>query len=231
MMTIAIHQPNYAPWLGYFAKIARSDVFVFLDDVQFSKNSYINRVQIDAAGSPRWLSIPVSYKFGDPINRVRSSVAGWPKAHLDTLKTYYATAPAFGPVWEWLGGMLPRLDTENLAAGNETLIRAIADRLGLHCFFRRSSEFECGSSVGDDRLIAILDAHGSGISYLSGKGGSKYQDPAKFEQAGLRLLYSDFVHPTYEQSHAFITGLSILDGLFHMGWERTAALLDRAATS
>ena len=80
-MIVAIHQPNYAPWLGYFAKMARADVFVFLDDVQYTKNSYINRVQIDAGGTARWLTVPVSFSFRDPINRVRAANENWPRAH------------------------------------------------------------------------------------------------------------------------------------------------------
>ena len=227
-MIVAIHQPNYAPWLGYFAKMARADVFVFLDDVQYSKNSYINRVQIDAGGSPRWLTVPVIYNFGEPINRVCPSNETWRKAHLDTLKTYYASAPSFNAVWNWLGGVaIPAAG--NLAANNEAIILAIAERLGLHCKFRHSSGFDTGSSTGDDRLIAILRALGPDVSYLSGKGGSNYQDPAKFEQAGIDLIYSDFVHPTYDQGHEFIVGLSILDALFHVGWERTAAFVGLTA--
>jgi ribosomal protein S18 acetylase RimI-like enzyme len=224
-VTVAIHQPNYVPWLGYFAKMARSDVFVFLDDVQFSKNSYINRVQIDGSGSPRWLTVPVTYKFGDPINRVRASGSGWPRAHLDTLKTYYAKAASFGVVWDWLGDILPVVDSGNLAAANETFIRAIAQRLGLRCAFRRASEFDNGGRTGDDRLIALLKAAGPSVSYLSGKGGGNYQDPAKFERASIGLGYVDFVHPTYDQGHEFLPGLSILDALFRVGFERTAALL------
>lgn len=229
--TVAIHQPNYAPWLGYFAKMAQADVFVFLDDVQYSKNSYINRVQIDAAGSPRWLTVPVSYNFGNPINQVRHTSETWRKAHLDTLKTYYAEAPSFGVVWNWLDGVLAAPGADDLAASNESLIRGIAERLKLRCTFRRSSEFDIGSSAGDDRLIAILQTFGPDVTYVSGKGGSQYQDPAKFERAGIRLLYSDFVHPTYDQGHDFIAGLSILDGLFRVGWERTAEFVGVPAAS
>lgn len=229
MTTVAIHQPNYAPWLGYFAKMARADVFVFLDDVQYSKNSYINRVQIDAAGSPRWLTVPVSYKFGEPINRVRPSSETWRKTHLDTLKTYYGAAPSFDAVRGWLDGVLTTATAADIAASNEAVIRAAAEMLGLRCTFRRSSEFDTGLSSGDERLIAILRGLGSDISYLSGTGGNNYQDPAKFEQAGIRLIYSDFIHPHYDQGHDFIAGLSILDGLFRVGWERTAAFIKVAA--
>jgi hypothetical protein len=228
MTVVAIHQPNYAPWLGYFAKMARSDVFVFLDDVQFSKNNYINRVQIDAAGSPRWLTVPVTYRFGEPINHVRASDIKWPEAHLGTLKTYYSNAAWFGPVWGWLDELLPSLDPANIAASNEVLVRAISERLRLSCSFRRSSEFNVTDHSGDDRLIALLQKIGPDVSYLSGKGGSNYQHPAKFELAGIPLAYTAFTHPTYDQGHDFVAGLSIFDALFRIGFERTAALIVRS---
>src|SRR3546814_3690829 len=76
-MIVAIHQPNYLPWLGYFHKIARADVFVFLDDVQFSKNGYTNRVRILGDGAARWLTIPAAVHLGDPIGAVRPARPDW----------------------------------------------------------------------------------------------------------------------------------------------------------
>src|ERR1043165_5716491 len=89
---VAIHQPNYFPWLGYFAKMARSDAFVFLDDVQYSKNSYINRVQIKGK---EWLTVPVSHHLGDPINRVQCADPRWRAKHLDKLRATYAKTAHF----------------------------------------------------------------------------------------------------------------------------------------
>ena len=84
-------------------------------------------------------------------------------------------------------------------------------------------------ATGDDRLVALVRACGEGASYLSGRGGAKYQDPGKFSAAGIPLVYTDFVHPIYDQGRAdFVSGLSIFDALFHLGWERTAALVARA---
>lgn len=229
-MIVAIHQPNYAPWLGYFAKMARADVFVLLDDAQYSKNSYINRVQIDAGGKPRWLTVPVSYRFGDPINRVRVANENWPRGHCDTLKTLYCDAPAFDAVWPWLAERYAALPAGDLAAGNAALIAALAERLGIKPALKRASELAAGEAKGDDRLIALVQACGKGATYLSGRGGDKYQDPVKFAAAGIALVYSDFAHPTYDQGHAgFVSGLSILDALFRLGWERTAGLVARTA--
>lgn len=235
-MIVAIHQPNYAPWLGYFAKMARADMFVLLDDAQFSKNSYINRVQVDAGGKPRWLTVPVSYDFGDPINRVRCADAAWPRSHGDTLKALYHGAPAFAAVWPWLAERYAALPAAALAASNEALIAALAARLGLKPVLRRASELKVGEAAGgiagDDRLVALVRACGQGAVYLSGRGGANYQDPAKFAAAGIRLEYTDFVHPIYAQGHAdFVPGLSIFDALFHLGWEGTAALLARDAVA
>lgn len=228
-MIVAIHQPNYAPWLGYFAKLARADVFVLLDDAQYSKNSYINRVQIDGGGSARWLTVPVRFRFGDAIAAVRAANADWPKAHADTLKTYYGKAPHFAEVFPWLAERYAALPAADLAVGNIELIVALAGRLGLRPTFRRASSLDAGGASGDDRLIALVRACGEGASYLSGRGGAKYQDEGKFAAAGIPLVYTDFVHPAYDQGHDFLPGLSILDALFRLGWERTAGLLARTA--
>lgn len=225
-MIVAIHQPNYAPWLGYFAKMAQADVFVFLDDAQYSKNGYINRVQIDAHGQPRWLTVPVSYEFGEPIDRVSIADADWRRAHLDALKTHYAGAPHFAEIWKWLRDIYAGLPQDNLAGNNRALIEAIAARIGLVCTYRRASEFDTAGTSGDDRLIAIAKAIHPAAIYLSGKGGAQYQDPQKFSLAGVELRYSAFSHPQYDQGHVgFVPGLSVFDALFCVGFERTARLL------
>lgn len=206
--------------------MARADVFVFLDDAQYSKNSYINRVQIDAHGLPRWLTVPVSYQFGDPINRVRVANAVWHQSHRDVLRTFYAQAPAYREVSDFLFPAFERLPDGDIAAANQILIETLAGALKLRCRCLRSSEVVVGDAAGDDRLIAILRAVGPNVTYLSGMGGANYQDPEKFARAGISFNYNDFTHPRYDQGHEkFLPGLSVLDALFRLGFERTAALV------
>ncbi len=226
MMIVAIHQPNYLPWLGYFHKIARAEVFIFLDDVQFSKNSLTNRVRILGGDGSRWLTVPVSAHLGDRIDEVRPAREDWAARHVDTLGTFYRHAPFFGEIMPVLRDMLGAAATGTLAQINRRLVEGLARRLGLRCAFRASSEFETGQATGDDRLIRLVESVAPGGCYLSGRGGAGYQDPAKFAAAGLELRYTDFVHPAYEQPGTnFVAGLSIVDALFNIGWERTAALL------
>lgn len=203
--------------------MARADVFVFLDDAQYSKNSYINRVQIDAGGKARWLTVPVRYRFSDPINQVRPADSEWRRSHLEVLKTYYSEAPAFSDVFCWLETEYGKIIEEDIASSNQKFIEGIAAKLGLSCKFRRSSEFDTGSATGDDRLISILRALGPDVEYLSGKGGANYQDPKKFATNAIRLEYMDVIHTEYDQGHSeFIAGLSVLDALFHLGFTDTA---------
>ena len=228
---VAIHQPNYAPWLGYFAKMARADVFVFLDDVQYSKNSYINRVQIDAGGKTRWLTVPVSYHFSDPINHVRPADREWRRAHLEILKTYYSKAPAFLEVFRWLETVYEKILEEDIASSNQKIIECTAAQLGLACKFRRSSEFDTGDATSDDRLISILRMFGPNVVYLSGKGGANYQDSRKFQADAIKLEYIDFIHAEYDQGHPeFFAGLSVIDALFHLGFADTALRVMPTAT-
>src|SRR5665647_3600415 len=92
MMKVAVHQPNYAPWCGYFAKMFLSDVFVFLGDVQApGSSSYVNRVKIaEGRSGARWLTIPVAKSISDSIRDVRLAYPRFAAKHLSTLRHTYS---------------------------------------------------------------------------------------------------------------------------------------------
>lgn len=231
MTVVAIHQPNYLPWLGYFAKIAEADIFVFLDDVQYSKNSYINRVKVLHAGAGRWLTLPVSFSFGDAIDSVSPAQDDWAKRHLDGLKGFYRKAPCFRDVWPDIEALYRDLPPDSLAAINMALIERISDLLALTCQFERSSQMALGDTAGDDRLVRITDALAPGGTYLSGSGGDKYQEEATFAAKGITLAYRAFDHPAYTQAaDQSVAGLSVIDAAFHLGWRATAELLTPTGT-
>jgi len=223
---VAIHQPNYAPWLGYFYKMARADVFIFLDDAQFSRGSYTNRVQIAANGPPRWLTVPVRHAFGASINRIEVASERWAQAHLDTLHNSYAKAAHFRAVWPDILDIYAGLPSGSLADANISLILSLSKRLGIETVTQRASDMGCDSMIADDRLIALCHCSGENVCYLSGKGGSNYQDEQKFKAASIDLIYANFEHPRYPVGEiTFVAGLSVFDAVFHLGWSGAAALL------
>lgn len=228
-MIVAIHQPNYFPWLGYFAKIARADMLVFLDDVQFSKGSYTNRVQIARAGAPVWLTVPVRHEFGAPIAAVEIARPDFARGHKDALRQAYRHARSFKLVWdeieEWLS-----FETSRLSSLNAHLIKAVAHRLGLSARFIASSSLAVEADAADIRLAEIVERLAPGGTYLSGGGGAQYQSDDVFRSRGVSLAYSDFKPIEYPRSdEGFVPGLSVLDALFHLGFDATAKLVRPAA--
>src|SRR5204863_4910563 len=90
---VAIHQPHYLPWLGYFAKWAAADRFIFLDTVQYEKNGWQNRNRIKTSAGPRWLTVPVHVTLGTPIGAVGVDTAQpWRARHLRAIEDAYARA-------------------------------------------------------------------------------------------------------------------------------------------
>ena len=225
-LRISIHQPNYIPWLGYFHKIACADRFVFLDDVQFPKHSYTNRVRIAQNDSARWLTQSVRQSFGQILYDVHFADDNWPAKHLDVLRSTYHGAAHFQDVWSSVLEMYENIPLENLAVANGFLIKELTRKLNLDCVFLLASDYPVGNRRADDRLIALASSIATDVIYLSGTGGAKYQDPEKFASAGVSLRYLSFKHPIYSRSAAsFHPGLSILDAVFHLGWEGARALI------
>ena len=135
---VSIHQPNYMPWLGYFEKLARSDVFVFLDDVQMpGGKSFVYRTRLVGKGGPMWLSVPTRRSLGQPIKDVEIDGQKWARKHIRTLELTYGKTPGFdrfGGIIDLLGGEFRFLADLNIA-----IIERIASDLGLPTTFRRSS--------------------------------------------------------------------------------------------
>ena len=225
-MFVAIHQLNYLPWIGYFRKIAQCDVFVFLDDVPFSKGSFTNRVKVLGSGVERWLSVPVSANLGDKINAIHPAKPNWLNSHMSSLTNYYVGAECFKTAWPKLRDILAQVPNDRLDRINSCLVEAISAELGLTCKFVRSSDHETGDSTGDRRLIDLLTQITPNATYLSGKGAKTYQDPEKYRASGFGFRYSDFDHPRYRQlSDAFVPGLSVVDLILNVGWKQAGQLI------
>ena len=226
MTVVAIHQPNYAPWLGYFHKLAQADIFVLLDNAQFSKGSYTNRVRIASEGMARWLTIPVTHAFGASIDQVDIARNDWARAHLNMLRSAYRDANCYQQVWSDIEDLYGGLPGDSLAVVNTALVTRMAVKLGISTPMKLASTIEIGAASGDDRLIALCQSFGEGVEYLSGRGGANYQDARKFACAGIPLIYSTFEARPYTQgSETFLPGLSVLDAVFHLGWDHTSDLL------
>jgi hypothetical protein len=225
-LIISIHQPNYLPWIGYFRKIAQSDVFVFLDDVLFSKGSYTNRVKVLANGEARWLSLPVKSKLGDRIDEVEPAKPNWRESHLSSIRNYYGKSPFFATVWPVLEEMILNAPENNIAQINGAIVEAICNALSLECTFVYSSNLNTGELSGDDRLISLLTGISPTATYLSGRGADNYQDPDKYLAVGLGFRYSDFQHPDYPQSgNKFVPGLSVIDLAMNVGWKQSGNII------
>ncbi len=132
-MIVSAHQPNFAPWLGFFDKAWHSDVLVLLDTVQFIKRGYQNRARIKASNGPQWLTVPVVTKgrYDQPTHDVEiDETARWRSVHLRTLHTALAKAPHRDEVLDLVEPIYGRDDVHHLVDLNVALIRAVAARLG-----------------------------------------------------------------------------------------------------
>ena len=225
-MKIAIHQPHYLPWLGYFAKWAAADLFVFLDTVQFEKNGWQNRNRIKTRDGARWLTVPVRASLGTPIKDVTiDERQPWPGRHLRMIEHAYAKAPNW-PQWrDQLRAFYGRQWTHlaPLAAESATwLARALAIAVPT----RLASQIALPEGDPKDataRLVALCRAVGAD-TYLAGTD-SSYMDRDRFAAAGICVETQHFEHPAYAQEHGeFTPFLSALDILLMQGDEALGIL-------
>ncbi len=216
-MIAAVHQPQFMPWLGYFDKIVKSEIFVFLDNVQFKKNEFQNRNKIKTAQGWMWLTVPVLYKYPEQIDEVKiDNGIDWRKKHLRTLTINYQKAPFFHDRFP---------EVEQFYAGNSASISQV-NRESVLMLLRQlgvDRKIVIASALGhlpeepSERLAAICESL-CADTYLSGAGGRAYLDLEPFNKRGITVKFQVFNHPIYPQLYGdFISNLSLLDLLFTCG--------------
>ena len=216
-MIVAVHQPQYLPWLGYFDKIRCADAFCVLDNVQYKKNDWQNRNRIKTAGGRQWLTVPVHYRFGQVISSVRiNSSVNWRHKHLQALVSNYSRAPFFKDYIEIFEQAYTR-DWDLLSELNIFFIEKLRAALALPPIpIVRASQLAL-SDDPTDRLIDICRALNAD-TYLSGQDGIKYMDLERFRQNDVQVIIQDFNHPVYPQLFgSFQSHLSVVDLLFNCG--------------
>ncbi len=231
-MRLAAHQPQYLPWLGYFDKMDRADLFVLLDTVQFKKNEWQNRNRIRTAGGWQWLTVPVHYRFPMTLRQVRiDETAPWRRKHREALRIQYARAPYREHALAALAPILSE-PSDGLAGLNTRTVETLAALLGVRTPIRLASSVPGLPEGADERLIALCRHFKCG-TYLAGAGGGNYMDLEAYRKAGIRVEMQAFRHPVYRQAHpGFEPGLSAVDALMNCGpgtMDLTRAMREAAA--
>jgi hypothetical protein len=219
-MKIAIHQPQYMPWTGYFHKMAGADLFVLLDDVQFKKNEWQHRNRIRNRDGFQWLSVPNTYTFGQRIMDVRiKHDQDWEAGHLRSLEMCYARAAHYGEYADAFREYYQvRRDTMDVVAADS--VRLLKSLLGITTPLEISSAFNF-EGVSTQRLINIC-RHFGADTYLAGAGGHAYMDVSLFKKEGIEVEFQQFIPPVYDQRWStgpgnFVAGLSAIDVIFNCG--------------
>jgi len=223
MIKCAIMQPTYLPWAGYFNLISEVDHFVFLDDVQFEKQSWQNRNRILLNGQPHWLTVPVKREsLGQKIYEIKlDRDLPWRTKQIKTLKNLYSKSP-FKDDLEPIISVIEDSKVELLSHLNTEIIRLVAKNFNLKTKFHFSRALNVFGERSE-RLIKIC-LHLGATCYLSPPGAREYiEKDGAFRESIVELKYHTFEPAPYIQDPTaeFISYLSIVDILPRLGWKST----------
>jgi hypothetical protein len=215
-LNVVISQSMYFPWVGILEQVRLCDVFVHYDDVQFSKGSFTNRVQVKQEdGTTRWMTLPLQgHRLGQLINEVQLKPnSEWTSKHMDMLRKSFLNAPFKKDALELADSVLNGSHTDLYSVSRASLM-ALCDYFNLiegRSFIDSSSLMLDGAS--SERVLDIVVSNG-GNKYISGHGALKYLDHELFERANIEVLYMDYKCTPYGQDHGiftpYVTGLDLV---------------------
>jgi hypothetical protein len=223
---IAIHQPQYLPWLGYLDKLDSADLFIVLDTVQFRKHEWQNRNRIRTKDGWQWLTVPIVDRFPERIDQVEINArTAWQRKHCQALRLHYGSSPHWAPLGPELTALLQE-PWARLRDLNVAVLDLLCRHLGITTPRCLASSMEAREER-TDRLVDLCRAVG-GTVYLAGQRAVprpdepyKYKmDFGRFPQVGIQVQVQDYQHPEYPQRYTpFVSHLAVVDLLFNCGPE------------
>ncbi len=232
--TVAIHQPDFFPWLGFFNKYIMADIFVIADSVQFpkSKGNLTNRVAIIHNKQKIWWTKPIDRSFTG-IKRVGEILSPydkeWSRKSLKSIQMDYGRAPYFSEIYPFLEPLI-NYQADNLMEYNMNSIEAIFDILGIDknkIVYQSSLDLDEYWKIDLNEYIIKMVRKLGCTSYLSGDGSSNYQNESIFQNQNIAINYTKYIHPQYSQFNTseFVPGLTIIDALMNTGVDGVKRLL------
>jgi hypothetical protein len=215
----AILQSNYIPWKGYFDIIHDVDLFIFYDDVQYTKNDWRNRNKIKTPAGVKWLTVPTGSSLNRLTCEVKLTTPTWQKKHWKTIQQYYGKSPFFSLYKEFFQEVYLGQQWNGLSELNQFLIQHIAnDFLGIKTQFTDSRQYGGSQYTKTERLINLLVKTNAQV-YVSGPAAKDYLDENLFKQNNISLIYKNYSnYPIYQQLYPpFTHEVSIIDLLFSCG--------------
>lgn len=227
-------QPSYLPWSGYFNLIMNSDVFVFLDDAQYSKNSFFSRNRYPSSSKDgfSWLTVPVrrlnSTQLFNEIYVLDEEK--WRKKHLLTFKHVYGKAPMYDKFYPFLEAVISNAEIKVLSDLNIGLIKSISSYLGINTEMVLSSQLGITGSRSE-KLEKICKTLGCD-TYLSPGGAQDYiEEDNILPESGIKIIYQKYNCTEYDQgSNQFVPYMSIIDILFRYDVETSKKILFQKLT-
>lgn len=221
-------QPTYMPWVGYFNYIDQADYFVFLDNVQFQKQSWQQRNQLRGLKGLEWITVPVYIKnrFGQLIREVAIKQDRFPEKHIKQIRQNYSRAPYFKLYADEFFALLEEgTESGSLCELSIMIIEWLCAKLSISTSFVLASDLHA-TGKRTELLVNILDELGA-TTYISPRGSMGYLQEAleHFEQKGISVLYDNYEHPMYSQPYTpFVPYASTFDLLVNEG-EKAGAIL------
>lgn len=215
---VAIIQSNYLPWKGYFDIINMADLFIFHDDLQYTKQDWRNRNKIKTSHGTAWLSIACGSDENRLICEVGVRDKSWQKKHWHKIIQCYQHAPYFDLYKDFFEDFYLYHHWVNLSDLNQYLIKKISRVfLGINTEFDDSRRYNLKEKKSA-RVLELIKKAGAG-EYLSGPAAKDYLDEKQFEDAGIKLVWMDYSgYPEYNQPYPpFVHNVSIVDLLFNVG--------------
>lgn len=220
-MRIAICQPTYLPWLGYFDLMDQVDAFVLLDTVQFEKQSWQQRNRIKTPTGLQWLTVPVVFRgrLEQKIHEVEIRDAEFAGKHLRGIELNYARSRFFPSHFLEISGILQGLDSgAHLASLNLRLISWMVRVLGIRTPLILASALSAGGKR--TQMLANICRKLGAIEYISPIGSAEYLlgEIDVMSDAGIETRFHNYTHPTYEQQFPpFLPFASAIDLIFNEG--------------
>jgi len=218
MKKVAIIQSNYIPWKGYFDIIHDADLFIFHDDLQYTKNDWRNRNKVSTPSGPKWLTVPTGTDEHRLIVDVKLKSKKWQKEHYNKLFAYYKKAPFFYQYEAFIKEVYLGKEWEYLYELNRYLIERISrEFLSIKTQFDDSRNFET-HGVNSTKLLNLLISAKADL-YISGPAAKSYIFEPDYQKAGINIVWKEYGgYPDYKQLYEpFSHNLTILDLLFNVG--------------